>query len=67
MDAFRGIAEQVTNPGMVVSPFEGMCGAPCGSYAVRDNAERCEKHGRIVSAMDGCADWTRWGASVGTN
>jgi hypothetical protein len=57
MEAFRGLAEQ--SAGGAVSPFDGMCAAPCKHYAVEMNAERCRKHGTVVSAMHGCMDWAK--------
>jgi phage terminase large subunit-like protein len=37
-----------------LSPWHGMCGAPCEHYIVQDNSEFCAFHGRRTSAMNGC-------------
>jgi len=64
MDAFQGIAQTAIQPDLVVSPYVGMCGAPCHYYGVWDNAERCRKHRRVTSAMNGCPDWAKHGSVV---
>jgi hypothetical protein len=40
------------------NPFHGFCGGGCGSYKTVDNRLFCIRHGRSVSAFDGCGDWS---------
>ena len=64
LDAFRGLAgiagDQDANP----NPFSGLCGAPCHWYGVVLNKERCRhaEHPRVVSSIEGCPDWAKWGS-----
>jgi hypothetical protein len=40
------------------NPMSGLCMAPCKYYTIRDNAERCDFHGRKTTGISGCTNWT---------
>ena len=54
----RELAEQANFLAMPAnSPYAGLCGAPCVSYAL-GNDEWCSFHKRKTSAIHGCSDWS---------